>query len=270
MEDKEPEIHENTIDKELSNKQYKMLIVEDNQELLNFYCELFSDIYTVMTAEDGKKGLEMAKTQLPDIIVSDVMMPEMTGTELARKLKSSLDTCHIPLLLLTAKTGEKAQLEGYNSGADLYVEKPFHPVLMRKQISNLLNTKENQKKLYLANKVELNDIVTNDRDKKLITDIEKIILKNLDNEAFSISDIMKEIGIGRTLLHVKLKSVVGLSTTEFINNIRIKESVKLLLSGSNVSETAYATGFSSPGYYTHCFKKIFGVSPTEYLATKKG
>jgi signal transduction histidine kinase/DNA-binding response OmpR family regulator len=269
MEDKEPETHENTIDKELSNKQYKMLIVEDNQELLNFYRELFSDIYTVITAGDGKKGLEMAKTQLPDIIVSDVMMPEMTGTELARKLKASLDTCHIPLLLLTAKTGKEAQLEGYNSGADLYVEKPFHPVLMRKQISNLLNTKENQKKLYLANKVELNDIVANDRDKKLITDIEKIILKNLDNEAFSINDIMKEIGIGRTLLHVKLKSVVGLSTTEFINNIRIKESVKLLLSGNNISEAAYATGFSSPGYYTHCFKKIFGMSPTEYLANKK-
>jgi ligand-binding sensor domain-containing protein/signal transduction histidine kinase/DNA-binding response OmpR family regulator len=270
IEDKETENQANTIDKTLSNKQYKILIVEDNQELLNFYRELFSDIYTVIAAEDGKKGLEMARTQLPDIIVSDVMMPEMTGTELARKLKTSLDTCHIPLLLLTAKTGDEAQLEGYNSGADLYIEKPFHPALMRKQISNLLNTKENQKKLYIANKVELSDIVANERDKKLITDIEKIILKNLDNEAFSINDIMKEIGIGRTLLHVKLKSVVGLSTTEFINNIRIKESVKALLSGSNVSEAAYATGFSSPGYYTHCFKKIFGLSPTEYLANKKG
>jgi signal transduction histidine kinase/DNA-binding response OmpR family regulator/sugar lactone lactonase YvrE len=266
--DLEPKIHENTIDKEISNKQYKILIVEDNLELLHFYKELFSDTYTVFTAENGKKGLKKAKTQLPDIIISDVMMPEMTGTELACKLKASLDTCHIPLLLLTAKTGEEAQLEAYNSGADLYVEKPFHPVLIRKQISNLLYTKENQKKLYLANKVELNDIVSNERDKNLITNIEKLILKNLDNEAFSIYDILKELGIGRTLLHVKLKSVVGLSATEFINTVRIKESVKLLLRGYNISETAYAVGFSSPGYFAHYFKKIFGMAPTEYLADK--
>jgi len=270
QENKELETQENTIEKEISDKQYKMLIVEDNQELLNFYQELFSDVYTVITAENGKKGLELAKSQLPDIIISDIMMPGMTGTQLAHKLKTSLNTCHIPLLLLTSKTGEEAQLEGYESGADLYIEKPFHPVLIRKQISNLLNTRENQKKLYFANKVELNDIVPNVRDKKLITDIEKVILKNLDNEAFSVNDILKEVGIGRTLLHVKLKSVVGLSATEFINNIRIKESVKLLLSGCNISEAAYSTGFSSPGYYTHCFKKIFGVSPTEYLTNKNG
>jgi len=268
-EDKEAGTHENTIDGEISDRQYKMLIVEDNRELLNFYRELFSDVYTVITEENGKKGLETAKSQLPDIIISDIMMPELTGTQLARKLKTSLDTCHILLILLTSKTGEEAQLEGYDSGADLYIEKPFNPVLMRKQISNLLNTKENQKKLYLANKVELSDIVTNARDKKLISDIEKIILENMDNSAFSINEILKEIGIGRTLLHVKLKSMVGLSATEFINNIRIKESVKMLLSGCNISEAAYSTGFSSPSYYTHCFKKMFGVSPSEYLANKK-
>ena len=268
-ENKDSETYENPIDKEISDRQYKMLIVEDNLELLNFYKELFSDVYTVVIAENGKKGLDVAKSKLPDIIISDIMMPEMTGTQLAHKLKTSLDTCHIPLILLTSKTGEEAQLEGYESGADLYIEKPFNPVLIRKQISNLLNTKENQKKLYFSNKVELDDIVTNVRDKKLIADIEKFILKNLSDSAFSINEILKEVGIGRTLLHVKLKSIVGLSATEFINNIRIKESVKLLLSGCNVSEAAYSTGFSSPGYYTHCFKKIFGISPTEYLANKK-
>jgi len=269
-ENKETAARENTADEEISDRQYKMLIVEDNRELLNFYRELFSDVYTIIMAENGKKGLEAAKSQLPDIIISDIMMPEMTGTQLAHKLKASLDTCHIPLILLTSKTGEEAQLEGYDSGADLYIEKPFNPVLMRKQISNLLNTKENQKKLYLANKVELDDIVTNARDKKLIADIENIIMRNLSNSTFSINDILKEIGIGRTLLHVKLKSMVGLSATEFINNVRIKESVKLLLSGRNISEAAYATGFSSPGYYTHCFKKKFNVSPTEYIATLRG
>ena len=253
---------------EVLGKQYKMLVVEDNQELLNFYQDFFEDTFTVVTAENGKRGLEMAKFQLPDIIISDIMMPEMQGTQLARKLKISLDTCHIPLILLTSKTGEEAQSEGYDCGADLYIEKPFNPALIRKQIINLLNTRENQKKLYLANKVELNDITANDRDKKLLRDIEKVILDNINNEALSINDILKEVGVGRTLLHVKLKNMVGLSATEFINNIRIKESVKLLLAGNNVSEAAYSTGFSSPSYYTHCFKKIFGMSPTEYLAKK--
>jgi ligand-binding sensor domain-containing protein/signal transduction histidine kinase/DNA-binding response OmpR family regulator len=270
MESKESEASEDAVDREISDRQYKMLVVEDNRELLNFYRELFSDIYTVITAENGREGCRIARRKLPDIIVSDVMMPEMNGIEMAHRLKSRLETCHIPLILLTAKTGEEAQLEGYNSGADLYVEKPFHPSLMRKQISNLLTTKENQKKLYLVNKIELNDIVTSERDKKLLAGIESIIMKNLDNDAFSVNDIMREMGVGRTLLHIKLKSMIGLSATEFINNVRIKESVKILLSGNNVSETAYATGFSSPNYYSRCFKKFFGMSPNEYLAKEKG
>lgn len=254
-----------TIEKEISDKQYKLLIVEDNKELLNTYEELFSDTYTVITAENGKEGYAVAKKHLPDIIVSDVMMPEMNGFELSRKLKSRIETCHIPLVLLTAKTGEEAQLEGYNSGADLYVEKPFHPTLLQRQISNLIATKENQKKLFIANKIEITDISTNDRDKKLISDIEEAIIKNLDNKDFSLNYLLKEVGIGRTLLHVKLKNITGLSATEFINNIRLKESLKILATGKNVSEAAYATGFTSPNYYSRCFKKVFGFSPNEYV-----
>lgn len=253
-------------DEEKSDKQYSILVVEDNVELLNFYRELFSNTYAVLTAEDGEEGYEIATTKIPDIIISDVMMPKMNGYDLARKLKSKIDTCHIPLILLTAKTGEESEMEGYDCGADLFLQKPFHPTLIQKQVSNLILTKENQKKKYLKNQIQLDDIITNDRDKNLISEIENLVKRNIDNEKFSINDILKEIGIGRTLLHIKLKNIVGLSATEFINNIRLKESLKILLSGGNVSEAAYGTGFSSPNYYSRCFKKQFGISPNEYIS----
>ncbi len=253
-------------EKKLSRKEYKLLVVEDNSELLSTYAEMFSDMYTVITAQNGKEGYQIAKKELPDIIISDVMMPEMNGFELAHKLKSRIETCHIPLILLTAKTGEEAQLEGYESGADIYVEKPFHPVLIQRQISNLIATKENQKKLFAANKMEVYEMKADDKDKELIANIEKLIIANLDNNEFSLNYLLKEIGIGRTLLHMKLKNIVGLSATEFINNIRLKESLKILATGKNVSEAAYATGFTSPNYYSRYFKRVFGISPNEYIA----
>ncbi len=259
----------NSPDENQNGKQYSILVVEDNRELLNFYKEMFSDTYTVQTAGDGDEGFQKACDLMPDMILSDVMMPGINGFDFCRKIKSKVETCHIPFILLTAKTGEDAQLEGYNCGADLYVEKPFHPALIRRQISNLISTKENQKKLYLKNKIELKDVVLNDRDKKLISNIEELIKKNLDNDQFSVNDILKELGIGRTLLHVKLKNIVGLSATEFINNVRLKESLKILLAGGNVSEAAYGTGFSSPNYYSRCFKKLFGMSPNEYATKQK-
>ncbi len=254
---------------EKDNKQYSILVVEDNIELLTFYSELFNNLYTVLTAADGEEGYEIAIAKIPDIIISDVMMPKLNGYDLTRKLKSRIDTCHIPLILLTAKTGEESEMEGYDCGADMFLQKPFHPTIIQKQISNLILTKENQKKKYLENQIPLDDIITNDRDKNLISEIESLIKRNIENESFSLNDILREIGIGRTLLHIKLKKLVGLSATEFINNIRLKESLKILLSGGNVSEAAYGTGFSSPNYYSRCFKKQFGISPNEYLTKHK-
>lgn len=249
-----------------AGKPYKILFVEDQEELLSAYSGLFGDTYTVIGAGNGSDGYRLARKELPDIVISDVMMPGMDGFALAHKLKSRIETCHIPLILLTAKTEEEAQWQGYANGADLYVKKPFDPALIRQQVANLIATKENQKKLFAANKMEIYDLKADDKDKKLIADIERLIIDNLDNSRFSLDFLLKAIGMGRTLLHVKLKNIVGLSTTEFINNVRLKESLKLLAAGKNVSEAAYGTGFSSPNYYSRCFKKVFGISPNEYLS----
>ncbi len=255
----------NTEFNENQHKQYKLLIVEDNLELLNLYADFFRTSYTIITAENGKDGFEKAKKNQPDVIVSDIMMPDMNGYELSRKIKTKIETSHIPLILITAKTGEEAKTEGYDCGADLYVEKPFHPTLMLKQISNLIATKENQKKLYLSNKIDVSDININERDMKIITNIEQYIVKNLDDSDLTLKKILKEVGIGRTILHVKLRNILGLSTTEFINNVRLKESLKFLKTGNNISEAAYASGFSTPNYYARCFRKFFGMSPNEYI-----
>ena len=251
-----------------TNKYYQLLIIEDNKELLQIYTDLFRDNYTIITAVNGKEGYNQAVSNLPDLIICDVMMPEMNGFELTGKLKTTMETSHIPVILLTAKTGIDAQQEGFESGADLYIEKPFHPDLIQKQIANLLTTKENQKKKYKANEIDVTDFNTNEKDKKLIAKTEKVILEHLDDSNFTLNDLLKEIGVGRTLLHVKLKSIIGLSTTEFINKIKLNESVKLLASGKNISEVAYATGFSSPNYYSRCFKKHYGASPYEYIKKK--
>ncbi len=243
---------------------YTLLIAEDNPELLQFYQELFIEDYSVIITNNGDEASQIAQEKLPDIIISDVMMPGMNGYEFCEKIKSEVKTCHIPFILLTAKTGNEAQNEGYGYGADLFIEKPFHPVLLQKQIANLIATKENQKKMFLKNQIGVEEITNNDRDRQLIDSVREYILKNLQDENLSIEHIVREIGISRTLLYMKLKNITGLSATEFINNTRLKESLKILLAGGNVSEAAYAVGFSSPNYYSRCFKKHFGVSPAEY------
>ena len=262
------ETAEENIQTSIRTSSYQLLIIEDNKELLQTYIDLFENTYTLLTAENGNDGYELALSHLPDLIISDVMMPIMNGYELTDKLKSSLETSHIPVILLTAKTGQHAQLEGYECGADLYIEKPFHPAILKKQIANLLATKENQKNKYKANEIDIVEFDTTEKDKNLIIKAEKAILAHLDDTTFTLNNLLKEIGVGRTLLHIKLKSILGLTTTEFINKIRLNESVKLLAKGKNISEAAYATGFSSPNYYSRCFKKHFGVSPNEYLKNK--
>lgn len=241
-----------------------ILVIDDNVELLNHYYELLADRYNVFLADDGDKGYAMAVEKLPDIIISDIVMPAMDGYELARKLKSKIETCHIPIILLTAKVGTEAKSNAYASGVELYIEKPFNPQILLSQISNLINLKESLRKKYMVNQVTIADVVTDQKDKQLIERIEDYIKQHIDNDELSINDLVKEVGLSRTLLYVKLKAAVGLSATQFITMVRVKESLKMLQMDLTISEIAYRCGFSSANYYTRCFKKQFGVSPSEH------
>lgn len=246
-----------------------ILIVEDESELLGFYTELFGKEFNVLQAHNGQEGLEIALKAIPDVIISDVMMPEMDGYELARQLKSQVATSHIQIILLTAKSGNEVQIESYKAGADFYLEKPFHPTALYEQVKNIIQSREKLIHRYMAGQVETAEIVSNDLDAKFLARIDSIIKKNLSNDKFSINDLTSDAGISRTQLHLKLKGIVGMSTTEYINDFRLKEAIVLMQAGYRVSEAAYSTGFSSPNYFSRLFRKKFGMSPVSYMEDLK-
>jgi CheY-like chemotaxis protein/two-component sensor histidine kinase len=244
-----------------------VLVIDDNAELLGFISEMLKGSFEVVTALNGEEGLKKIEIQLPDLIISDVMMPGISGLELCRKIKSDIKTSHIPIILLTAKSGEENEYEGLKTGADFYIEKPFFPHILSKMIDNILATR---KSLIERFRSDINMLPTEaaltESDRELIDRITKLIRQHIDKPDLDVTFIIQEIGISRTLLHLKLKNLTGCSATEFIRSIRLREAVKLIADGTcNISEAAYRTGFTSPNYFTRRFKEFFGTSPTQYF-----
>lgn len=251
-----------------------ILIVEDNAELLRFLAESFSKAYNVYTAVNGKDALKITAEYPVDIVVSDVMMPEMDGITLCEHLKNDLATSHIPVILLTAKNDEDSIMRGFESGAEAYVAKPFDPQILELRVKNILRAR--RKFLKSIVDVDASDHeaepgeetpALNAFDKEFITRINSLVEANLDNSEFAIADITREFGISRSLLHIKMKSLFNASMTDFIKKKRLSVACRLLKEGYNVSETAYRTGYSDPNYFTKVFKKEFGQTPTEFLAS---
>lgn len=244
-----------------------ILVVDDNRELLEFISEMLANDYIVTTAVDGTQGLQKVEETLPDLIISDVMMPGIDGFELTRKLKKDIRTSHIPLILLTAKSGEESEFEGLQTGADYYIEKPFLPHLLSKLIENIITTRKNLIERFKSDVNMLpTEMAVSESDKELIEKISTLIKTNIDIPNLDVSFIVNKIGISRSLLHVKLKKLTDCSATEFIRSIRLREAVKLIAQGKcNISEAAYQTGFSSPAYFSRRFKEYFGVTPKAYF-----
>nr|WP_319510031.1 two-component regulator propeller domain-containing protein [uncultured Draconibacterium sp.] len=244
-----------------------ILVIDDNRELLEFISETLINDYKVITAIDGTKGMEKVEEGLPDLIISDVMMPGIDGFELTRKLKTDIRTSHIPVILLTAKSGEENEYEGLQTGADYYIEKPFLPHILIKLIENVLNTRKRLIERFKSDVQMLpTEVASSESDKEFIEKISKLIRENIDRPNLDVSYLVNEMGISRSLLHVKLKKLTDCSATEFIRSIRLREAVKLIASGTcNISEAAYKTGFSSPAYFSRRFKEYFGVTPKAYF-----
>lgn len=250
-----------------SGKNPVVLVIDDNVELLGFISEMLKDSFEVITAVNGDEGLEKIENHIPDLIISDVMMPGINGLDLCRKLKSDIKTSHIPIILLTAKSGEENEYEGLKTGADYYIEKPFFPHILSKMIDNILTTRKNLIERFRSDINMLpTEAATTESDRELIDRITKLIRQHIDKPDLDVTFIIQEIGISRTLLHLKLKNLTGCSATEFIRSIRLREAVKLIADGTcNISEAAYRTGFTSPNYFTRRFKEFFGTSPSQYF-----
>jgi ligand-binding sensor domain-containing protein/signal transduction histidine kinase/DNA-binding response OmpR family regulator len=243
-----------------------ILIVEDNTDLLAFLADYFSAKYHVLTAKNGREALEIASTKPVQLVISDIMMPEMDGIELCQRLKSEMVTSHLPVILLTAKNEQEDVVAGYKSGAEAYVSKPFDPQVLDLQVNNILQLVRNrQSEIVNARTEDVESTSLGSIDKDFIQRINQLIDENMDNSDFSVLDVTRQLGISRSLLHIKMRNLVNMPIGEYIRHKRMAMAKKLLAEGYNVSETAYRCGFSDPNYFSKTFRKFFDMSPTEFL-----
>ncbi|MBN2103417.1 response regulator [bacterium] len=243
-----------------------ILIVEDNADLRHYMAGILDKQYHLTEAENGREGLELALEHMPDLVISDVMMPEMDGFELCEKLKTDPQTSHIPVILLTARADFDSKIQGLETGADDYLVKPFNEKELSVRVRNLI---EQRKKLFKRYKnnilMPLSEVAITSADEQFLTRASEIIVKNMEDERFGPDSLGKEIGLSRSQLHRKLRAVVNMSTTEFIASIRLRQAAILLEKKTGtISEIAYQVGFSNPAYFSECFKEQFGCVPSKY------
>jgi signal transduction histidine kinase/ligand-binding sensor domain-containing protein/DNA-binding response OmpR family regulator len=243
-----------------------VLLAEDNTDLREFVSSYLSDSYTVLSAENGEEAFKIATQELPDVVITDIMMPVMDGIELAKKLSEDIHTNHIPVIFLTAKDKDADQLAGFETGAVDYIVKPFNIVHVHKKIDNLLQTlRLQQDRTRSSFLLQSGPDQKKDHENKFISKAVEIVKANLNNSDFDVSMFCVELGVSRMQLHRKLKGTIGQTTTEFVRSVRIKYAAELLSQGQhNVSQAMYESGFDNPSYFTKSFKKIYGVNPSEY------
>ena len=249
----------------------KLLIVEDNKEFRTFLKEQLEEFYQVLEAADGEEGEQCAIDKNPDLIISDIMMPKMDGIELCRRIKTNIQTSHIPVILLTARTADDIKINSYEVGADSYMSKPFNFDMLMVRIEKLIEQQE-KRKLEFSKNIEVNpsSITITSVDEKLIQRALEYIEKNMDNTEYAVEDLSRDLGMTRMNLYRKLQSITGNTPSDFIKSIRLKRAAQLL-QGSQLTmvEVADRVGFSSASYFTKCFKDMFGVLPTQYADAHK-
>ena len=251
----------------------KILLVEDNRELRLFVYNSLIENYRVVEAEDGVEALEVIRRELPDIVVTDLMMPNMDGIELIDRIRHDFTISHIPIVMLTAKHSTDERIKAMEYGADGYITKPFSIELLLARIDNLLTQRRALFERFTSQSarnqvVELKpkDVVVTDRDQAFLKNVMEWIGSNVENSELTIDQLSTHLGMGRTTMYNKLKSLTGKSPVELIKEYRINKSRLLLKTGQfSVSEVAYKVGFSDPGYFSRCFREQFGMSPAEYL-----
>ncbi len=246
-----------------------ILVIDDSKDIRDYVSSIFEYTFTVHTASNGKEAFEIAIEVIPDIVISDVMMPGEDGFTFTKHLKEHQLTSHIPVILLTAKTQITSKLEAMGIGADAYITKPFNSQLLKASVENLI---ENRRRLQqrFAQEVVLmpKDIAISSADEKFLDLLQKVLDKNITDSNFTIEDFGKEMGVSRMQLHRKLKALTGQSASEFLKTQRLKLALKLLKEKKiSIAEVGYTVGFNDPSYFTKCFKQEFGRSPSEYFST---
>jgi len=243
-----------------------LLLVDDDLDILRFIGKQLKGLYTILTATNGLKALEILENQAIDLIVSDVMMPEMDGFELCRKLKSDINFSHIPIILLTAKANLQSKIEGIELGADSYIEKPFSSDYLLARIANLLSNQEKRRKAFESSPlVESRTMAISQADELFLDKLSGIIHKNLSETTFNVDLLASEMNMSRSSLHRKIKSLSQLTPNDFIQIERLKKAAQLIQSGTyRINEICYLVGFNSSSYFAKCFQKQFGILPKDF------
>jgi signal transduction histidine kinase/DNA-binding response OmpR family regulator len=273
----DPDTEDNTVQEEpvdecrSERRCSTILVVEDNKDMQRFLKKMLEEKYHVYLADNGKQAFEIMDKKNVDMIISDVMMPEMDGFTLCQEIKTNLKFSHIPVILLTAKTHISAKIQGIESGANAYIEKPFSSEFLLVKIHNILSNIKLLKDAFLHSPYTLTDSIVNSvADEQFIEKINSIILDHLNDSDFSIDKLACYMNMSRSTLDRKIKDLVRLTTNDFIKLTRIKKAAQMLSEGSfRINEICYLTGFTSPSYFSKCFRKQFGIAPTELLQKRE-
>ena len=248
-----------------------LLAIDDNADIRSYLSGIFSPEYSVLTAENGTMGLQTAIQSVPDVIICDLSMPDIDGLEVCRQLKANPVTSHIPILMLTARTLDEQQIEGYNQGADAYVAKPFNADVLRAQITALIT---NRQRVVMANgrmangesPVVQNRPLPTDKEDLFVQRFRQLVMERIDDETLNVEELAAQLAMSRTQLYRKLKALTDQSPNELIKDLRMNEAQRLLAEGNlSVSEVAYRTGFTSPSYFTKCYTDYFGILPSKKI-----
>ncbi len=248
----------------------QLLIVEDNSEVRDYLKKIFMEQYRIIEAANGSEGWNLAQMHSPDLIISDIMMPEMDGLELCRKSKTTLETSHIPVILLTARTSLLYQTEGLETGADDYITKPFNLSILQLRVKNLLNSRKRLREKFSQNTLlEPHEITLTTPDQNFLQRAIEAVEKHMDNSEFDVNILAKETGVSRPVLYRKLPAITDHTPNEFIKVIRLKRAAQILEQVNlPISDVCYRVGFKTPKYFSRCFRDFFGVLPSEYVKQK--
>ena len=249
------------------DKRRMVLVVDDNEDMRTFLGNILSSDYRVRKAADGVEALKDIEQEIPDVIITDLMMPNMDGLELTKQVKQSADLTHVPIILLSAKSAIESRLQAMQEGADDYVTKPFEPEYLRARVKNLIKQRQILETSYRQRLMRLDPQKTDDELKgdSFLAKLLNIMDKQMDNNALTVDELVDDMGMGRTVFFNKLKSLTGLSPVEFIREMRIKRAAQLLEQKNyNITEVTYMVGMNDSRYFAKCFKATYGVTPSEY------
>ena len=245
----------------------KVLVVEDNTDVRSFIKEILGDDYLIIEAENGEEAFHLATKEIPDLIISDLMMPKMDGMELGKRLKQEVSTSHIPLIILTAKVSENSQVEGFNVGADAYITKPFAAEVLKARAENLIESRKKLHERFSRDiSLEPSSVNISSVDEKFIRKVKEVIEEHMSDLSFGVDQFSEELNMSRIQFHRKLKALTNHTPAELIRTTRIKRAAELLEKGAGtVGEIALMVGFNYSSYFTKCFQKQYGKKPSEYV-----